>query len=235
MSAEHPSDQTLEDYVLDFLDAEEAAAVREHVRGCPACEARLAREQAVEEGIAHALDLHAEQPVRSAEAVMPVVPDAINRSWTRGLVLAAVLLLAPVVALRQGGPEALPDYAMTVSGGQRAVRAAEPAGEGPVVLAPGNRLEVRLRPDHATPPPEVGLFRRDGASWERLPAEVTVAPEGAAAIAIRATAEVLPEGEHALWAAACPVGYLGEAPTHASCRLLPVTVRVAPLSSPEDP
>jgi hypothetical protein len=96
-------------------------------------------------------------PSAAPAPVVALRPDArqpgISRTrlaWMGALAAAAALALFLGRGEAPGEDGALPQYGLTVIGGEKPTRSApSPAEEGPLVLGPGSRLELVLRP--ATP------------------------------------------------------------------------------------
>jgi ferric-dicitrate binding protein FerR (iron transport regulator) len=93
--------------------------------------------------------------VEAAPAPRPAAPSATESLWQRlrrRWLVAAVPALAGAMALLllwpRGGGEGLPGYALEARGGVAETRGEPAPGAGaPLVLEPGSRLELRLRPD----------------------------------------------------------------------------------------
>jgi hypothetical protein len=89
---------------------------------------------------------------------------------------AALVLLIPRSARQPGAP--LPAYGLEVSGGVAEVRAATPVA-APLVLEPGVRVELRLRPKQAVEGPvDARLYWRSGRDLRRWPVRAQVSAEG---------------------------------------------------------
>jgi len=130
---------------------------------------------------------------RAKEEAMEALPRAFPRrpfpAWVAWPLAAAALIAFVSVAYRgvlPWGPGAavvegdLPSYSLRVEGGTRSLRSSE-APEGPLLLAPGNRLQLILTPQEAVPfPIQARAFLSDGEGWRKLgPGLLEVSAQGA--------------------------------------------------------
>ncbi|MCG8460631.1 MAG: hypothetical protein MI919_30485 [Holophagales bacterium] len=147
------------------------------------------------------------------EGIEAIPPPFVRGTGTfrAALALAAGLLVTTLVVwLAIPGPPgregALPAYGLEVLGAQRKLRGdgaeSQPAGRGSFHLAPGNLLELRLRPaDEVAGPLEVTARRLRGGRWVPFEAELRLSEQGSATLRAVAGSEHLPPGEHELWLA----------------------------------
>jgi hypothetical protein len=140
----------------------------------------------------------------SRPAAAPVSGGArVTALRRRAGVLVAGLALAAGVAFavsRPGGTAgALPPYALEVTGGEQAVRAAGTvsAPAGVVRLGPASRLSIRLRPDRpVSVPVDAKAFLVRGGVEQPWAAPIQVAPSGA--LQIEGPASLVPGGNGAV-------------------------------------
>jgi hypothetical protein len=161
----------------------------------PAEETRLRERAAADPEIARLyeafrpLDDAAKQ--RIAERVAASLPrPRLATAWRRAAIIAGPLAAAAVVVLalqlrHSANPSALlPEYALDVSGGDRATRSGTAPMGGPVELHRGSRLEIVLRPATAVQHPvAVRAFLVQGDQVRRWAAPMEQSADGAVRIA----------------------------------------------------
>lgn len=127
---------------------------------------------------------------QAAEAPAPVIPLGVHQRRRAGAVFAA-LAAGSIAAAAAGlffvtaGDRALPEYALQLEGGDRALRSSGSAGPIPV-LRPDSRLEVSLRPATRVEGALEGwAFLVDARGARRLEVPLEVSSEGAARFTAR--------------------------------------------------
>lgn len=132
--------------------------------------------------------------------LLPFRPAFRIGGWVTAAAAAAAIL---VVLLRPGAP--LPDYQIAVTGGSSEMR-----GELLEDLAPGDRIEVRLRPVTASRPGrlEAQLFLRSDRELRGLETQSEIDPGGAVKMNALLDPDLQP-GPWTLWAV---VGRPGDLP-----------------------
>lgn len=119
----------------------------------------------------------------------PVIP-----LWRRFAPAALGIAAAAAVALfvfGRGGESSVPEYAMTVTGGDKEVRSMH--APSLLKLSPGSRFEVLLRPAHPTKDIAVRSFLVKAGAAKPWEAPLEVSPAGAVRIAGE-TSKLFPGG-----------------------------------------
>lgn len=119
----------------------------------------------------------------------PVIP-LFRRFAPAALGLAAAAAVALFV-LGRGAESNVPEYAMTVTGGDKEVRSMQ--APSLLKLSPGSRFEVLLRPAHPTKDVAVRAFLLQGGAAKPWDAPLEVSPAGAIRIAGE-TSKLFPGG-----------------------------------------
>lgn len=161
----------------------------------PAEEAQLRERAAVDPEIARLyeafrpLDDAAKQRIAERVAAGLGQPR-VALVWRRAAFIAGPLAAAAVVVLalrlqRQAGPAALlPEYALDVSGGDRATRSGNAVENGPVELHRASRLELVLRPATTVQQPvAVHAFLVQGSDVRPWAVPMERSPDGAVRVA----------------------------------------------------
>lgn len=126
-------------------------------------------------------------PAAPADAPTVVPLDATRRRRALAAAVAVLAVAAAVLLWARAGSDAdppLPVYAMLVTGGERDVRSEPPP---PLVLSPGSRVTITLRPaESAQGPIDARAFLVQGAVEVPIAAAVEVSSEGAVRMVGRA-------------------------------------------------
>jgi len=161
----------------------------------PAEEAQLRERAAADPEVARLYEafrpLDAAAKQRIAERVAVGLPHPrFAPAWRRAAIIAGPLAAAAVVVLalrfrHPTDPSALlPEYALDVSGGDRATRSGAPAERGPLELHRASRLEIVLRPATAVQRPvEVRAFLVQGTDVRPWAPPMERSADGAVRIA----------------------------------------------------
>lgn len=154
-----------------------------------------------------------------AEPPMKLLPfrKRLSRLGGWGALAAAAVAAVVVLLARPAGP--LPDYSLDVSGGSLVWRGEIPESARGPVFAPGDQVQLVLRPDTETTGKDLDaqcyLFR--DADVRRLELRRTIDPETGAVKMEGSIGQDLQPGAWTLWAV---VGRQGELPAPADLRSL---------------
>jgi hypothetical protein len=162
--------------------------------------------QALASIVAEASDDEAELAAVRAQTQPP--PPRQRRRWWLWIGTPVALAAGVTFWFYGRATDALPRYAMEISGGAAAYRAAQAVSDEPLVIEAGSSVEIRLRPEtDSAQPIAVRAFWVKGHAVRAWSAEMALSPHGA--VRLRGPGEQpLGAGEGEIVAVVAPSGAL---------------------------